>query len=148
MCGKEAELYAALVEGTELSVCGNCCKFGKILRKIKIEEPKKKKKDKPIKKPEEPVIVQAIVEDYAQMIRKAREKLCLNQKDFARKISEKESLVHNFETGKIEPSLKIALKLEKMLGIKLIEEVEETEEKTSKIKPEGFTIGDIIKSKE
>lgn len=149
MCGKSGDIHVALVEGTELNVCDNCARFGKILRKVEIEEQhKKKKKEKIIKAQEEPVIIEAIIEDYAQRIRKAREKLGLKQKDFARKISEKESLVSAFETGKIEPSLKMAQKLEKMLGIKLIEEVEEKKEKTEQIKSEEFTIGDFIKTKE
>ena len=91
--------------------------------------------------------IEVIVEDYAEKIRKAREKLGLKQKDFAKKISERASLVHNFETGKIEPSLKIAQKLEKMLKIKLIEEIEEKPEKIQKTKSEEFTVGDFIKVK-
>ena len=51
LCGKEDELYLALIEGTELNVCKNCSKFGKIIKKIiretkeiKEKEVKKKKK--------------------------------------------------------------------------------------------------------
>lgn len=146
MCGKEAEIYLALIEGTELNVCSSCAKFGKILKKVVKEEPKKKK-EKIIEKPEEPEIIEVIVEDYAVKIRNAREKLGLKQKDFARKISEKESLLSAFETGKIEPSLKIARKLEKLLRIKLIEEVEEKKEEVEKVKREEVTIGDLIKIK-
>lgn len=147
MCGKKTDLYAAIIEGTELNVCINCAKFGKILREVKKPEPIKRKKEKVTEKPEEPKIVEVIVEDYAEKIRKAREKLGLKQKDFAKKISERASLVHNFETGKIEPSLKIAQKLEKLLKIKLIEEVEEKKEKATKAKSEEFTVGDFIKVK-
>ncbi len=146
MCGKKGELYAVLVEGTELNLCSNCSKFGNVLKKIIKEEPRKKKR-KTTEKPEEPVISQLIVGDYAEKIRKSREKLGLNQKDFAKKISEKESLLSAFETGKIEPSLKAAQKLEKLLKIKLIEEVEEKKEKISQTKSEEFTIGDFIKIK-
>ena len=45
MCGKETDLVVALIEGTELNVCRECGKFGKILRKLKTEElPKKFKR--------------------------------------------------------------------------------------------------------
>jgi len=148
MCGKETDLYSTIIEGTELNVCGNCAKFGKVLREVKKPGPIKKKKEKIIEIQEEPQIVQVIVEDFAKKIRKAREKLGLKQKDFAKKISERASLLHNFETGKIEPTLKMAQKLEKLLKIKLIEEIEEKPEKLQKAKSEELTIGDFIKVKE
>jgi len=147
MCGKETDLYATIIEETELNVCSNCSKFGKVLREVKKPEPIKKKKEKIVVKQEEPEIIQVVVEDYAERLRKAREKLGLKQKDFAKKISERASLLHNFETGKIEPTLKIAQKLEKLLKIKLIEEIEEKPEKLQKTKSEEFTVGDFIKVK-
>ena len=42
MCGKSGDIHVALVEGTELNVCDNCARFGKILRKVEIEEQHKK----------------------------------------------------------------------------------------------------------
>jgi len=148
MCGKGTdEVYAALVEGTEMHLCNGCSKYGKVLRGIK-QQPKKEKKPKIIvQKPEEPEIIQSIVEDYSLIIKRAREKMKLSQKDFAKMLSEKESLIHNLETGKMEPSIKTAQKLEKSLGVKLIEEIEERKGADSgrKGNPGGFTIGDMIK---
>ena len=43
-------------------------------------------------------ILQVIVDDYAEKIKNAREKLGLKQKDFAKKINLKESLIHKIET--------------------------------------------------
>ena len=148
MCGRNSELFLANIEGTELNVCQNCAKYGRIIKKIQ-QVIKIEKKLKSIEKENKPEIIETIVEDYSQKIRKAREKLGLSYEDFAKKINEKESWLHNIETGKYEPSIKIARKLEKLFGIKLVEESEDKKDKINlKTKKEEFTIGDFIKVKE
>jgi putative transcription factor len=71
----------------------------------------------------------------------------MNQEDFAKKIAEKVSVVHKLEIGEIKPSLALARKLERLLGIKLIEFYEEESKGNAKVSTEGFTIGDIVKIK-
>ena len=71
----------------------------------------------------------------------------LSQKDFASRINEKESMIHKIETGAFEPPLDLAKKLEKILGIKLVEEHLEKHEKFKRSKEGGFTLGDFIKVK-
>jgi putative transcription factor len=147
MCGSEENLYKTDIEGTLLNVCRNCSKFGKIIAPVK--EPIIEKRTKKIEitetEPEEEII-ELVVNDFPEKIRKAREKLGLNQKDFAKKIKEKESIVHKLETGEFKPSIDAAKKLEKILHINLIEEYKE-EGKTTKTKTEELTIGDLIKIK-
>ena len=64
MCGSQDDKYITLVEGTELNVCDGCVKYGKLLKEIKREEPRKEKKRKTaFQKPEEPETAQIIVED-------------------------------------------------------------------------------------
>jgi len=146
LCGTETEnLFRAIVEGTELNVCKDCAKYGKVIEKKPIKVEEKRQFTKPAEPEKE--IVQIIVPDFAQRIKKKRESLGLKQKDFAKKISEKESLIHNIETGSFKPSISLARKLEKFLKIKLVEEYEEEHKKSSKTKTEGFTVGDLIKIK-
>ena len=137
-----------MVEDTELNVCSECAKFGKILKETRAVKPeeKKKKEEKNIPLPEEETI-HVIRGDYAGIIRGAREKLGLNQEEFARKINEKKALLHKIETGDFKPSLVLARKLEKALNIRLIEEHKLEHEKTEKTRTEGFTIGDFINIK-
>ena len=145
LCGKEKDLVIALIENTELNVCKNCSKFGKVKRKANIFTPIQKSK-KIEKEPEEEV-TERIIKGYGNLIKDAREKLNLKQEGFAKKINEKVSLIHNIESEHHEPSIKLAQKIEKFLKIRLIEEtkLEKTELKTTK--SEGFTIGDILKPK-
>ncbi|MEM4263660.1 MAG: multiprotein bridging factor aMBF1 [Candidatus Woesearchaeota archaeon] len=151
ICGRDAPLYTILVEGSELKVCERCSSTGKIIKKPEIALPiKKSNKQEPIKKAKTvKELVETIVEDYATRIRKAREKTGMTQKEFAKKINEKESIVHKLETGSFEPPVALAKKLEKLLKIKLIEQTEQEKEivQEKKEKSEGLTIGDILKIK-
>lgn len=149
MCGAEEKLYRAEIEGTKLNVCEECSKFGNIIAALEEPKPEAKKDIKVFKKPEikKNNVIYMVGSGFAEKIRKKREKLGLKQEDFAKKISEKESVVHKLETGEFTPSLKLARKLERLLGIKLIESYEEGEKQGMKGETEQLTIGDMIKVK-
>lgn len=145
LCGKVDErLNRTLIEGVELNVCSACSKFGKVLAPVKKFAPKSYARKVPIEEEEK---IELLVEGYADIIKKKRELMGLTQTDFAKKINEKESIIHKIETGVFEPSLALAKKLEKALGVKLIEEREEKHEAFKKRKIEGFTLGDFINVK-
>ena len=147
MCGKVDDyLNRVVIEGVELNVCSGCSRFGKVigpLRKI-ISKDAIKKQPRTQEKEEK---IELLVEDYADLIKKKRESIGLSQKDFASKINEKESTVHHIETGTFEPNMALTKKLERMLGIKLIEEHEEKHGPIKKRREEGFTLGDFINVK-
>ncbi len=150
MCGKDSKLVVAIVEGTELKVCDECARFGKVLRQVQPEKtPKQVKKEikKAVMIEEEPEIVELVVEDYAKIIRDKRETMGLKQAEFAKMVNEKESLIQNIEQGKFTPSLELARKFEKTLKITLIEEYEEKKIKSSGSKTDDVTLGDLIKIK-
>lgn len=146
MCGKETYLFKAVIEGTQLNVCKECARFGKIMKKISAPVKEKKKKEENIE--EEPEIIEIIVPDYAKRVKKARENLGLKQEEIAMKINEKESVIHKVETGHYKPSLRLAKKLGRFLKIDLIEKQKiEKEKKKDKDSSSGMTIGDLIKIK-
>lgn len=153
MCGKSFdELVKAKVEGAVMRVCRNCGRYGKILGEIKIKVKDDKKNLVAVhhlkqKKPKEEII-EELIPDFALKIRKAREKLKMEQKEFAKHVAEKESVIHKIETGHFKPSIGVVKKLQKLLKIKLIVEVKE-EEKFDFLgkgkKGSSFTFGDMIK---
>jgi len=102
---------------------------------------------------------QFIVSDYAVRIKSAREKKGLPQKEFAMQLTLKESLLHKMESGHHEPDIALARKLEKLLGIQLVEVIGEGPKpierapvkkehgKSVPAKNAPLTIGDIIQLK-
>src|SRR3989338_4596212 len=144
MCGNPGKLFKTIVEGTELSVCQECSRFGKVVGVIELTRPIAKAKSEETKTE----VMELLVEDYAEKIRKKRESLGLNQDEFAKKLNEKESLIQKIESGHFEPSIGLAKKISRILQIKLVEEYEERHEKQPRPKIEGFTLGDFIKIKE
>ncbi len=143
MCGKETELCKAIIEGTELSVCEKCGSFGKVIQRIQsFNNPSVKKKAQKTE------VVEVLVESFAQKIKSAREKLSLTQKDFAKKINERESVLHKIETGHYKPPVETAKKYEKILNMQLVETVtQDSAESLPKSKSAGLTIGDMLKIK-
>ena len=73
LCGKETEtLLRAKLEGTELSLCKLCSKHGKVIREIKPAIKTTIKKKKPIPSLPDREIIQVVVSDYAEIIKKNR----------------------------------------------------------------------------
>jgi len=146
LCGKEGHLQEAIIEGSFLSVCGFCSRFGKVVTINKIKEKKMALPNRQIEIQEE---VELIVKDYASKIKDAREKEELTQKILGQYIGEKESIIQKIESGHHEPSVKLAKKLEKFFKIKLIEKHIEENAQTKKINLNDsyLTIGDILNMK-
>ena len=140
LCGKKVDLVRASVEGTELTVCAPCGKYGRILKRSPVEQ----KVQQRAKRPE---VVEIVVEDYAQIIRQAREKRGMTQKEFANILTEKESILQKMESDGFRPSISLARKLEKMLRISLVELQPEKVSAVSQKKSGPLTIGDLIKFK-
>ncbi|MBW2990141.1 multiprotein bridging factor aMBF1 [Candidatus Woesearchaeota archaeon] len=158
MCSSPESVYRIELEGSRLNVCEKCSSYGRIIARLKREEPVKKSKKKKqgmfehmdIKPKKESETVQIITSTYPGLIKKKREKLGLKQKELAKKIAEKESVIHKLESGRIKPGIPLARKLEKFLRIKVIEEVELDDPGISS-KKKGLsgdiTIGDLINIK-
>jgi putative transcription factor len=116
ICGQNEATSRAKIDGVILSVCADCSKTGKI-----VEEPKAQQRTVPLSS--KPRAEELVVSDFAKIISQARQGLGLKQEEFANKINEKLSTIGALESGKREPDLKLAKKLERFFGIKLIEEV-------------------------
>ncbi len=126
ICGAEVDtLYEIEIEGTTMLVCGVCAKgkhlTGKVIKAKEEETENKAVVAARLKEKEET----EIIDNYGEVIRKAREKLGLPLKVLAEKISEKESTLERVENQKTLPNNKLVSKLEKELGIKLTRPAEQ-----------------------
>ena len=142
-----------LIEGAKMTVCQSCAKEGKVI----YESPKKSVQKKEVKsksyksnklyREAEKFENIEIIPNYAALIHKARISRGLNQDQFAQKLNEKPSLLRRIETGKVEPTLELAKKIEKVYQIKLIKEIDKIEPsaQSSKYmkKSNSSTLGDI-----
>ncbi|MFH1133890.1 MAG: multiprotein bridging factor aMBF1 [Nanoarchaeota archaeon] len=138
MCGSEDQLFVVDIEGTHLTVCKRCSRHGMMVRAVQPRQ-------QPQALPQKPKTEQHIMADYAERMRKKREALGLNHEDFAKKVTEKVSLIHKIETSSFEPPIPMARKFEHLLGIRLVEQVDE-QQGAQKVAPSGqLTIGDLIK---
>ena len=139
LCGKKGEMYRAVVEDSQMTVCNACSKYGHVTGKVRqvVEVKKKPKQAK-----EEPVEV--VVSNFGELLRKKREQDGMSQKEFARKIAEKESILHKMETGSLVPTMETARKLERMLSLKLVEEITEEASGERKKDNQVMTLGDFV----
>lgn len=154
MCGAEVEkLYRTLIEGTELMVCHKCSRFGVVKAVVESRSLVEKHKKRLIRKSgrdketteQQAVEIDFIIPDYATRVKKAREKKALKQESLAKAIAEKESVIHNIESGRLEPSIELARKLERFLGIKLVEKISDNKQNYKKLSSKTLTIGDVLK---
>ena len=138
LCGGSGNLVKARIEGVILTVCTSCSVLGEAIATP--VQPKRK-----ITAQLRQETVYTIAEGYSELIKKKREGLLLSQEDFAKKINEKISVIHNLESGKLEPSIDLARKLERSLGIRLVEENQVMRDtQVPGKKGIGLTIGDVI----
>lgn len=159
MCGRELdqrEAKRAIVEGSLLVLCPTC--YSRLSKQSAVKEVRVNAKPafSGLKRRGTSIDVQGssrrirideyeVVEDYAIRVKKAREKLGWTQEVLAQKIGENVNTVKRIEAGKLKPSIELARKLERVLGIKLLEPVvDETGGGVSGAREEFLTIGDII----
>jgi putative transcription factor len=146
MCGAPGPLFRTDIEGSILSVCKDCAKYGKVISAVKepVKVRPKKEAARPVVVEKKAELIQVIVEDYAARIKQAREKMGLKQEELAKALAEKEAIIHKLESGKFEPPITLARKLENKLRIKLVEQHEEKHETLGKTMDSGRTIGDVL----
>ncbi|HWQ64140.1 MAG TPA: multiprotein bridging factor aMBF1 [Methanospirillum sp.] len=158
MCGAESKgpLKRVRIEGAELSVCSNCAKYGTELPGAAKSPAAPASRATGYTQASVPQARRSrdlfdqlggdLVEDYADQIRNARLKLGISQKDLALAMMEKELLIKKIEKGELIPEEDVRKKIEKELGIKLIEDssLESLDIHQSKM---TTTMGDVIKIK-
>ena len=151
LCGKETSRPTRVeVDGVEMYACSSCSGYGKRIRPKKTFYKKSNyKKDfkKDNTKKEEKFV--DLVENYGEIIKKAREDKNLTIEELARKLFVKESVLRKVESETFKPFERLTGKLEKFFNIKLTKEYEPV--KIEKRSEKGsFTIADLIaiKSKE
>ena len=61
-----------------------------------------------------------LVEEYPELIRRGREQRGLTQAEFAKRLSERVSVVQRIESGRLRPDERLVKKIERALNIKIV----------------------------
>ena len=89
-----------------------------------------------------------LVENYGEVLRKAREELGLTVEWVAEAANIKESLLRKIEAGKIAPSYRVARTLERILEVKIISRGPPSEEEAPSYVPpqqdKPLTLGEVL----
>lgn len=164
MCGNEAPLKRAVIEGTKMRVCPDCLEYGE-----EVTEPKQPQSTPSTaggpgsggstggvqagsRQPKGTRDVydeteKILAEDYGEIVRKARDEKGLTAAELSDEINEKRSVVAKTERGDHHPSDELVTKLERFLDIELMEEPEPSQRVSgsSSSSSGGVTLGDLIK---
>lgn len=143
LCGKPIKhFHEVMIQDSILRVCDDCAKYGKEIKKKSrvVVEPS----SHPMNVQSKPQLRESLptaashtpskrrtspsededidlIENFGELIRKKREEMNLSQEDFAKKLQEKKNLIAKIEREEIKPDIHTARKIEKMLGIRLLE---------------------------
>jgi putative transcription factor len=149
LCGSETEkLFLTNIEGASMKVCFNCSKMGNVIKEIVQEsnESFDEQESSDYVETASSKTEEIIVSDFGRLIKNARESKGLKQKELAKKLAIKESLLHNIESGHFTPSLDLAKKISHFLHVKLVDTVESKGIKLKNNEDSGpLTFADILK---
>jgi len=150
LCGKESRgCMEAAVDGVNMMLCPDCIKHGEsavpisktpvnvkrfVLQRIRKSAPKDIYKN----------MEKELISNWSEVIKKARKKKGLSREDLGFKIGERTVTISKIENGNLRPPDKMIAKLEKELGISLLEEVKKVS--TDHHVRTGMTLGDFIKT--
>jgi putative transcription factor len=141
-------------EGARLMVCDICARFAeKSQPQTPPQEPAPSKKYIPspkkiIQKKTKTESERELREDYAKVIRDAREQKGWTQLDLSNQLMERLSTLRHIEGGKMQPNEVLTEKLQKLLGITLLTSSSDIPEiKIDSKLPDDMTLGDVVQLK-
>lgn len=157
LCGRECKGgKEAIIDGAKMFVCPDCIKYAEevvqqepvrtsrppLPQRIPVKRTQNRErdiyKDKGMEK--------ELVTNWNHLIEQARKKKGLTREELGFKIGERTVTIAKLENGDLRPSDQTIVKLEKELGIHLMEEVKEVPTGLQKEIQAGFTLGDFIKT--
>ena len=146
VCGRpiKGQGHRVLLDGAEVIVCDDCyAKLVKSNRAVPVT-----RKPQRVTAPPRPrrtgTEMLEVVDDYPEVIRRAREQRGWTTAVLAQKLRVSEDLIRRIEGGKVKPTIDLAKKMEALLKVKLLQPVEYEESEEAKgPAPDTLTFGDV-----
>lgn len=160
MCGKEVPVTKPmLVEGTKLSLCPNCARFGDEYKgsatktpagapvpKSVIEERLQRRERRMQTKDVYAASTMELIDNYGKVVKAAREAKGMDIDEFAKSILERRGTIARLEANDLVPDDKLINKLEKALDIVLKEEIQSGGQAAGgSKKSDGMTLSNFIR---
>ena len=152
LCGRESKgCRSALVDGVRMMLCPDCIKYGEGVQEApKVLVGGGRLSHRGVKKPARRDIYEKmgkeLVSNWSEVIKQARVKKGYSREELGFKIGERTVTIAKIENGDLRPSDKMVEKLEKELGISLLEEVKKVSAPTRS--SGALTLGDFIRHEE
>ncbi len=148
LCGKKENVFNTDVEGINLRVCTNCCKYGR----VKVNSSLSKSYNNTSHRTNLTGLPHLkIIDNFSQVINQKRKEMGLTLTEFAKLINQRESIVSKWQNGAIKPDLELAKCLGKKLKIQLIQDdeiIDKTEApKISRFSKNELTVEDFLNTK-
>jgi putative transcription factor len=151
LCGRVCDCRPATIDGVNMMLCPGCMRHGQSIKsgsetsastKKPILERIKRPKTKDVYKDMD----KELVSGWNDLIKSARTKKGLSREELGFKIGERTVTIAKVENGDLRPSDKMVKKLEKELGITLVEVVSSTPSASTSLGTGSrLTLGDFIK---
>jgi len=152
LCGKDCyECKLAVVDGVRMMLCPSCMRYGEGVKGV-VETPVNVQKSLlgRIRRPKVKDIYKEmnreLVSGWNDLIKRARIKKGLSREELGFRIGERTVTIAKIENGDLRPSDKIVEKLEKELGITLVEEVRSVSTGSGGSHSGDLTLGDFLKT--
>jgi putative transcription factor len=157
LCGRECKGgREAIIDGAKMFVCPDCIKYAESPvqeEPVRTSRPPQAQRFtvKKTQRPERDIykdkgMEKDLVSNWNHLIEQARKKKGLTREELGFKIGERTVTIAKLENGDLRPSDQTIMKLEKELGISLMEEIKTSPTGTQTRAQGGFTLGDFIKT--
>ena len=157
LCGRECKGgREAIIDGAKMFVCPDCIKFAEVQPQeepVGVSRPPQAPRfiAKKTQRPEHDIfkdkrMEKELVSNWNHLIEQARKKKSLTREELGFKIGERTVTIAKLENGDLRPSDQTIAKLEKELGISLMEEIKTAPTGTQTQAQSGYTLGDFVKT--
>jgi putative transcription factor len=148
------------IEGVQMKVCDKCRKYGVEVKQVSAPSFRPNSNSSAVfrkaasrtPRPQE-TTEEIIPPNIGAKIKAARESRNMRQIDLSRMLSISESEIHQIEAGSLTPTIAVARKFEKGLGVTLVKRVEldtlehaQMDSGLSKAPASAMTIGDLLQN--
>ena len=151
LCGRVCDCKPATVDGVKMMLCPGCMRHGQGIEttpetSFDVQKPILERIKRPKVKDVYKDMNKELVSGWNDLIKNARKKKGLSREELGFRIGERTVTIAKIENGDLRPSDKMVEKLEKELGITLVEEVSSVHSiSTGSRSNRGLTLGDFVK---